>query len=345
MAIKSGYDVRTEIKLGKNQAEHLNVRLAPRRLGHANLFVSDLEKASGFYSVVCGIRGVFREPGIMAAFHSNGNSHHDVGLMQITEQPRVGRGGHVQVSSGRGFAAGLNHLGFEMENERALVAAWERAKALGLEMRTTDHGMSHSIYVFDPEGNYLEFYADMIDNWRDFYAAKENQLISGDWRPDPGKADEVRRYAKSFVPDVMPGAANHPRRISRATLLADNLTRMVAYYRDVAGLDPIAGAVSKGYVVFAGAAGEPSVALFARGDNPKGLHHLSFELADEAAVDQGAHSLGAIGIPLVAQIDNAWKKSLVIADTDEIKIEFYAPRNGQLPDPASLPAHHRLYLI
>ena len=331
--------------MGQNQSAQLNVRLGPRRLGHANIFVSDVEKASGFYSVVCGVRGVFREPGIMAIFHSNGNSHHDVGLMQVAEQPRIGRGGHVQVSSGRGFAPGLNHLGFEMENEKTLVAAWERAKALGLEMRTTDHGMSHSIYVFDPEGNYLEFYADMIDDWRKFYASNENQLISGDWHPDPAKADESRRYSTSFVPDAVPGAANRPRRISRVTLLADDLPRMASYYREVAGLKVLSGGESDGYLVFSGTAGEPSMALFARGSHPKGLHHLSFELADESAVDEGVRGLAEKGIPLVARIDNAWKKSVVIADPDGMKIEFYAQRAGSLPDPARLPDAERLFLI
>jgi catechol 2,3-dioxygenase len=331
--------------MGKNEAEHLKVRLAPRRLGHANIFVSDLERSSGFYSAVCGIRDVFREPGIMAAFHSNGNSHHDSAVMQVDDKPRVGRDGHGQVSSGRGSAPGLNHLGFEMENERTLVAAWERAKAQGLAMRTTDHGMSHSIYVFDPEGNYLEFYADMIDDWRDFYAGKENQLITGDWSPDPNSADDARRYTTAFVPDVLPEAASHPRRLSRATLLADDLPRMTAWYRDVAGLDLVAGGGANDNAVFAGAAAEPAVALFARGGDPKGLHHLSFELAGEAAVDETAANLQALGIPLVTRIDNAWKRSLVIADPDGNKLEFYAPRPGRMPDPESLPAEHRRYLI
>ena len=332
--------------MGQSQSTQPDVRLGPRRLGHANVFVSDLERATAFYSAVCGIRLAFREPGIMAAFHSNGNSHHDVGLMQIAEEPRTGRGGHVQVSSGRGFAAGLNHLGFEMENEAALVSAWERAKALGMPMRTTDHGMSHSIYVYDPEGNYLEFYADMIDDWRAFYADKENQLISGDWSPQPGQADAARRFAKSFVADVVPGALSHPRRISRVTILADDLTKMTAYYMAVAGLDIFAGSVAAGYVVLSGAAGEPSVALFERGaQHSRGLHHLSFELADESKLDEAASALEASRISVVARIDNTWKKSLVIADPDGMLLEFYAQRDGRLPDPTNLPAGQRFHLI
>ena len=325
--------------------ERATIHVAPRRLGHGNLFVSNLERSIQFYDSVCGVKGVFREPGIMASFHSNGNSHHDIAVMQISEQPRIGKGGHVQVSAGRGFIPGLNHLGFEMENERTLVEAWQRAKTAGLKMRVTDHGMSHSVYVFDPEGNYLEFYADVIDDWRAFYAAKENQLISSEWRPDPKMADESRRYAKSFVPTVVEDAPLHPRRISRVTLLTNDLAAMVDYYRDVAGLDVVAGTPSKGYAVFAGGTGEPCVALFARGDRSPGLHHLGFEVADENAVAQGARALDGMGVPIVAQIDNASKKSIVIADPDGITLEFYAARPGPIPDPSSLPVPERVFLL
>lgn len=327
------------------QEHRASVRLAPRRLGHSNMFVSDLEAAIRFYESVCGIKSVFREPGIQAGFHSNGNSHHDVGLIQTTDQKRIGRDGHVQVSSGRGSAPGLNHLGFEMENERVLISAWERAKAAGLEMRPVTHGMSHSIYVFDPEGNYLEFYADMIDDWRGFYAANENQLISGDWAPDPNHADDARRFASSFVPEVVEGAVIHPRRISRATILVTDLPRMVDFYHGVAGLELTAGSASRGYAIFAGTADEPCVALFARREDRQGLHHLSFELGPDKTLDETIVELRRRNIPILLQIDNAEKQSVVIADQDGMKLQFYNPRSAPLPDPESQPVEERLYLL
>ena len=46
----------------------------PRRLGRANLFARHLERSVNFYSRVCGVQLVRREPGIEAAFHTNGNT-------------------------------------------------------------------------------------------------------------------------------------------------------------------------------------------------------------------------------------------------------------------------------
>ena len=109
------------------------VRFGPRRLGHVNLFVEDLERSLQFYEGVCGIEEVAREPGIGAGFLSNGNTHHDVGLIEVSEGTAVrGRGGHLQIPADRGKRAGLNHLGWELENEAELVAAYRRAQALAL---------------------------------------------------------------------------------------------------------------------------------------------------------------------------------------------------------------------
>ncbi len=92
-----------------------------------NLFVSDLERSGRFYTNVCGFEEVFREPGISMIFLSNGNSHHDIGLMEVTTGARIGKDGHVQVQPGQGKTPGLNHLGFEMRTEAEMVDAWRRA--------------------------------------------------------------------------------------------------------------------------------------------------------------------------------------------------------------------------
>jgi catechol 2,3-dioxygenase len=328
------------------QTDREKIRLRPRRLAHGNIFVSDLEKSMHFYRDVCGIEEVFREPGIMAGFLSNGNSHHDIGLMQAANKPRVGRDGHVQIPTGRGHSAGLNHLGFEMESERALVAAHERAKAQGFSFhRTTDHGISHSLYVFDPEGTLLEFYADAIDDWRGFFADKENELISGPWTPDPATASDRTLYTTTFDPAVVGGAPLKPRRISRATLTVTDLPKQIAFYSDVVGLDCVAGGAREGYAVFAGAVGEHTLALFDANGAPATLHHLGFELASDKDLAASADALRRAGIPPVAEIDAPNKKSLVIADPDGLKLEFYVPRAGALPAPAAASDPNRLYLI
>jgi len=68
--------------------------------------VTDYEKSDQFYSNVCGFQEVFRERGISMIFMSNGNTHHDLGLMEITYRRRIGKDGHVQVAAGNGRTAG-----------------------------------------------------------------------------------------------------------------------------------------------------------------------------------------------------------------------------------------------
>src|SRR4051812_24150510 len=204
--------------------ETIAVRFAPRRLGHANIFVGDLERSMRFYTDVCGVEEVRREPGIGAGFLSNGATHHDLGLMQASGGTRIGRDGHVQVSSGRGERAGLNHFGWEMDTEAALVAAWKRAAAAGVAIhRLTDHQLSHSVYLFDPEGNLHEFYADALKDWRTIFNPTREDLISGDWDPTAAAPmQEPNWHAKPEVRRVK-GAVFHPISITHAGLAVRDL--------------------------------------------------------------------------------------------------------------------------
>lgn len=34
-------------------------------------------------------------------------------------------------------------------------------------MGTGDHGVTHSIYILDPDGNELELYVDVSDEWKE----------------------------------------------------------------------------------------------------------------------------------------------------------------------------------
>ena len=121
----------------------------PRRLGHGNLVVGDIGRSMDFYINVCGLEEVFREADINAGFVSNGNTHHDMGLVQPRQRDNV--------PQGWGMQAGLNHLAFEVENEADLVDGWRRAQEAGVPINATrDHQISHSIYLFDPDGNRVE---------------------------------------------------------------------------------------------------------------------------------------------------------------------------------------------
>ena len=306
------------------------VRFAPRRLGHANIFVGDLDRSVAFYNRVCGLEEVRREPGIGAGFLTNGNTHHDVGLMQAMTTPRVGRGGHVQVPHGRGSTPGLNHFGWEMESEAVLVAAYRRALEVGVAIhRTADHQLAHSVYLFDPDGNLHEFYADTVEDWRTVFNPEREDLVTGQWEPLAQPATETRYYNEQAQLRSVPGARFPSRRITHAVLVARDFEAMIAFFTDVAGLEQADEIGTETVLLRARASADFDLALFRTRDGlPPGMHHIGFEVADEdRLVAAERNRENDTDIELI--LDRPDKRSVFVRDPDGIRIEFHAGRAAQ----------------
>jgi catechol 2,3-dioxygenase len=325
------------------------VRFAPRRLGHANIFVGDLERSMGFFNRVCGIEEVRREPGIGAGFLSNGNTHHDIGAMQCGGGVRVGVGGHVQIPQGRGHRPGLNHLGWEMDNESVLAAAWRRAVAAKLDIhRTADHQLAHSVYVFDPDGNLHEFYADVVDDWRTVFNPDREDLITGQWEPAAGQPSKASRWPQNPKIRVVPDAVFRPKRMARAILVAQDLPRLRSFFTDVAGLEPVPGTQADDHVLLRGAATRDAwdLALFApREGLQPGLHHAVFEVGDEAELLAAERRARAAGVEIELITDRAHKRSVFVRDPDGMRFEFRCARPGAAELPADTPGALKVYLV
>ena len=306
------------------------VRFAPRRLCHVNIFVGDLDRSLAFYNRVCGLEIVRREPGIGAGFLSNGNSHHDVGVMQAGGGVRVGIGGHVQVSEGRGQRPGLNHLGWEMDSEAALVAAWQRAVKAGVEIhRTADHQLAHSVYMFDPEGNLHEFYADVVEDWRTVFNPDREDLVTAEWQPLAQPPRQDRYWPAHPERRRVAHAPFHPVRTARVAMVARDLARMKAFYTDVAGLH-VAHADAD-MVLYRGAAEQSGwdLALFgAREGLDPGMHHFVLEVDDEAALREAERAAGSAGAEIDMIFDRPDKRSVFTRDPDGMRIEFRHPRSA-----------------
>ena len=307
------------------------VHFAPRRLGHVNLFVGDLDRSMRFYHDVCGFEEIARERAIGAGFLSNGNTHHDLGLIRTTGgKPLTGRDGQMQVPTGRGERPGLNHLGWELDNERQLVEALERAQAAGVAIhRLADHQISHSVYMFDPDGNLHEFYADAMEDWRAFFHG-DLDLITGVWTPgDPPVSPEPKFHPDPEIQQVS-DALVHSLRTSHAALLTHDLPRLLAFFTDIAGLQVVRGSASEGVVCLRGSASTQAfdVALLAaREDEEAGLHHFTFELADAAACEAAEGALAGAGIGLETTVDDDAKRSVFVRDPDGLGVEFRFTRN------------------
>ena len=311
------------------------VAFAPRRIGHVNLFVDNVPASETFYHKICGLEPVYHELGISMTLLSNGNSHHDVALMATSEQELVGKGGHVQIPKGRGTQPGLNHFAWEVESEQHLVDAYNRALAANLELhRTVDHSVSHSIYVFDPDGHLHEFYADVLEDWREIYDGnREGPGVTGQWNPNDQASDDRALYPSGDDIRVVADALVHSNRLSHAVLQTGNHDAMRRFCEDVAGFKIVRQSNDGGVVCYRGSNGcyHFDFALVRQpGATTPAIHHFSFEVADEDELAAAEDRLEAASVTIERRVDNAAKRSLFLIDPDGLRCEFFVRRTGDL---------------
>ncbi len=307
---------------------------APRRLGHVNLWVDDLGVSENFYRDVCGLNVEFWEPDLQATFLGTGHTPHDLGMMKTTGGvDRYGRNGLLQLPGTIGLKPGLNHLAWELENEAALVDAWRRLNASGVPLDlTVDHQVAHSVYLFDPDHHYNEFYCDTVKDWRSVLSG-EMELLTSTWDPDAAEPSTVGLYDDAPVVRRVDGASVHPRRITHAVLKTARFDAMLDFYTRIGGLQVVHRAAGIAYLG-ASLAAYPYNLVLVAGDEAL-YHHAAFELDDEAALDAALEALRARGVTPVRIVDVPWKRALFLRDPDGQHSEWYVRRDAApAPSPA-----------
>src|SRR2546425_11481567 len=60
---------------------------------------------------------------------------------------------------------GLHHVAWRLDNFEELQAAYKELKRMGIPIDgTVEHNVTRSVYFFDPDGNRVELYCDMVEN-------------------------------------------------------------------------------------------------------------------------------------------------------------------------------------
>jgi catechol 2,3-dioxygenase len=309
----------------------------PRRLGHVNLWVSELERSIDFYQRICGIHLVRREPGLRAGFLSNGNTHHDVALVEVSHgMDRFGRDGSIQVSANDN-TVGLSHLGWEMESEADLVAAYQGVRGRGLKLLgCADHMISHSIYVSDPDGNGHEFYADAIPDWRVVFNLAREDDISADWDPLASEPSTSKYFPKQPALHPRTDAPLQPLLLTGATLATHNYDGLRRFMIEQAGLTltETEGRAPR-RAVARGVCGQPDITVVeARPSEPIGLRLFSFMLKPGCDFDMTRRRLHEAGAPQIELVDDIQRTAILLHDPDGFQIEFYGSKTGQLLESA-----------
>jgi catechol-2,3-dioxygenase len=131
-----------------------------KELGHIVLYVSDLERSRHFYRDVLGWKEVTTFGG-MGAMYSAGRTHHELLLLEVGSDAQP-------IPQGR--RVGMYHFGLKVgTTDDELREAWKKLAENDVTiLGATDHNVTHSLYIADPDGNEIELYIDVQpERWRD----------------------------------------------------------------------------------------------------------------------------------------------------------------------------------
>jgi len=128
-------------------------------LGHVVFYVKNLEKSLTFYRDVVGFQEIGQIFGGKAAALTSGRTHHELLLIEVGDVP----------APPSGMRRGLYHIGIKVgDSLDELRTAKQDLELAGIAISgMSDHTVSQSLYLHDPDGNEVELYVDAPDvDWK-----------------------------------------------------------------------------------------------------------------------------------------------------------------------------------
>ncbi|GJL56473.1 MAG: glyoxalase [Nitrospirales bacterium] len=121
-------------------------------VGHVVFYVKDLERSLSFYRDLLRFQEVGRAFEGTAVALTSGRTHHELLLIEVGDVPGPPPGRR------RGFYHIGIKIGDSLEELRSAKKDLEQAGVLIMGM--SDHTVSQSLYLHDPDGNEVELYVD-----------------------------------------------------------------------------------------------------------------------------------------------------------------------------------------
>jgi len=140
------------------------IQMKVHYLGHVVFYVKDLDQSLAFYRDLLGFQEVGRIFNGAAAALTAGRTHHELLLIQVGDVP----------GPPPGPRRGLYHIGIKVgDNLDELRAAKRDLERAGITIAgMSDHTVSQSLYLHDPDGNEVELYVDADESvWKNNPAA------------------------------------------------------------------------------------------------------------------------------------------------------------------------------
>ena len=276
-------------------------------IGHVSLTVANLDNQIAFYQQALGFQQHWRD-GNRAGLGAGGAD-----LIRLVEQPNVKRYRRV---------TGLYHFAVVFPNQRELARAVARLFVLKYPNSPTDHIMTKTTYLNDPEGNGIELYAEspedgsfVIEN-DDFVTRRADGSLS-----DGREALDVDKLFSHLSEDDRLDVSLPPEtRVGHVHLHVRNVAEAVDFYHGIIGFD-LKGMSSTFRAAFVSAGGyHHHLGLNAwqgEGAPPPpadavGLRHFTVELPNQQALDEVIARVDAAGLP-----SNRTEDGLLIQDPSQ----------------------------
>jgi catechol 2,3-dioxygenase len=263
------------------------------RPGHVHLIVAGLDNELMFYQKVIGLQLHWRE-GASAGLGAGGAD-----LVRLTERPGARRY--------RG-TTGIYHFAILLPNRRELARAIARLFTLRWPNSPTDHIMTKTTYLDDPEGNNIELYTESPEDGVMGFAEGEPFARRADGTPSDGREplDLEALFSHLAKDDQLDQPMPPDTRLGHFHLYMANLPQAMRFYHGVLGFDDMGysrefrmGMVSAGRYhhhvglntwVGEGAPPAPPGAL--------GLKHIQFVLPSAAELARVVDHVRQAGLPI-----------------------------------------------
>jgi catechol 2,3-dioxygenase-like lactoylglutathione lyase family enzyme len=185
----------------------------PRGLNHLVLNVRDLEESHRFWTEILGFTQVGElhatparpNPPKMRFYsgdHGGGQlNHHDIALVENRNLPAPPKEWSLF-----GMPVAVNHIAITLPSREAWLAQLEYLQEKGVTFdRRVEHGMTHSLYIHDPNGYGIELLYELPrDVWEGDIDAALNYAL-----PLPTEGQEALQDRKDGFP-VFGEAAHQP---------------------------------------------------------------------------------------------------------------------------------------
>jgi catechol-2,3-dioxygenase len=132
------------------------------RIGHLVLNVRDIEASHRFYTDAvgmeqCGELGEGNRIGKMRFYRGDRNYHHHLALVQAKHEAA-----EVQPWTILDTHVGINHIALAYPDRDTWLARLKQVQETGWQFLVRgNHGMTHSLYLQDPDGNGVELVYDL----------------------------------------------------------------------------------------------------------------------------------------------------------------------------------------